>query len=167
MSLVVADTSPINYLLQTELISLLPRLFGSILIPSSVLRELQDLGSPAPVRHWANSLPGWVRVQSPLMPPIEANKFLHRGELDAIALAEEIQAALLLIDDAAGVRFALARGLTITGTLGVLVEAAQLGHLEIEDALKKLQQTDFRVTPSVLDRARILSRSTPPIPPRR
>jgi predicted nucleic acid-binding protein len=167
MSLVVADTSPINYLLQTDLISILPRLYGEILIPTSVLLELTDQGSPFVVQNWANSLPGWVQVQSPLITAFATSKFLHRGELDAIALAEEVEAALLLIDDAAGVRLALARGLTITGTLGVLVEAAQVGHLDIEDALDKLQRTDFRATPSVFDRARMLARSIPPIPPRR
>ncbi len=167
MSLVVADTSPVNYLLQTDLISILPRLYGKILIPSSVLLELQDLGSPAAVQNWANSLPDWVQVQAPLTAPFNTSKILHRGELDAIALAEEIHADLLLMDDSAGVRFALARGLTITGTLGVLVEAAQVGHLDIEHALDKLQQTDFRATPSVLERARMLARSIPPVPPRR
>ena len=49
---------------------------------------------------------------------------LHSGKIDAIALAEDLKASLLRMDDDAGVRFALARGLTITGTLGVLVEAA-------------------------------------------
>ena len=87
--------------------------------------------------------------------------------MDAIALAEELHAGLILMDDAAGVRFALERGLTITGTLGVLVEAAQNGWVQIEGALSKLKNTDFRATPGLYERARQLAVTKPPVPPRR
>ena len=87
--------------------------------------------------------------------------------MDAIALAEELHAGLVLMDDAAGVRYALERGLTITGTLGVLVEAAQNGWVQIEAALSKLKGTDFRATPGLYERARQLAFAKPPIPPRR
>ena len=88
-------------------------------------------------------------------------------EIDAIALAEELNASLLLMDDDAGVRFALARGLAITGTLGVLVEAAQIGMVEIELVLEKLKRSDFRATPELYERARNLALAKPPMPPRR
>ena len=87
--------------------------------------------------------------------------------MDAIALAEEFHAGLILIDDAAGVRYALERGLTITGTLGVLVEAAQNGWVQIDLALSKLQSTDFRGTPGLYERARQLAFAKPPVLPRR
>jgi predicted nucleic acid-binding protein len=78
---------------------------------------------------------------------------LHRGEIDAIALAEEWRAVLLLMDDAMGVRFALERGLTVAGTRGVLVEAAQNGLVKIEQAVAKLKNTDFRATSGLYERA--------------
>lgn len=87
--------------------------------------------------------------------------------MDAIALAEELQAGLILIDDAAGARYALERGLTITGTLGVLVEAAQNERLAIDAALTKLMTTDFRATPGLYERARQLAATKPPVVPRR
>lgn len=92
---------------------------------------------------------------------------LHQGEIDAIALAEELKANLVLMDDGVGVRFALARGLTITGTLGVLVEAAQNDIVEIDAVLNKLKSTDFRATPGLYERARNLALAKPPIAPRR
>ena len=87
--------------------------------------------------------------------------------MDAIALAEELHAGLVLMDDAAGVRYALDRGLTITGTLGVLVEAAQNGWVHIDAALAKLKGTDFRATPGLYERAQQLALAKPPTPPRR
>lgn len=60
------------------------------------------------------------------------------------------------MDDDAGVRFALARGLTITGTLGVPVEADQIGMVEIEIVLEKLKRLDFRATPGLYERAQSL-----------
>lgn len=84
--------------------------------------------------------------------------------MDAIALAEELHAGLVLMDDAAGVRYALERGLAITGTLGVLVvEAAQNGWVQIDAALSKLKGTDFRATPGLYERARQLALAKPPI----
>lgn len=82
----------------------------------------------------------------------------------AIALAEELQAALLLM---VGVQVALERGLTTTGTLGVLVEAAQAGLTQIEVVLQKLQEMNFRATPGLYERALEMARLQPPVLPRR
>ncbi|MBL8175160.1 MAG: DUF3368 domain-containing protein [Bryobacterales bacterium] len=82
-------------------------------------------------------------------------------------MAEELHAALLLIDDRIGAQVALSRGLTITGTFGVLVEAAQGGLIQIEVALRKLQETNFRATPGLYERALEMARLQPPVLPRR
>ena len=62
MSLVVADTSPIHYLLQIGVIDLLPSLYGSILIPDAVLLELNHQQAPLIVKTWVRGLPAWVAV---------------------------------------------------------------------------------------------------------
>jgi len=85
-------------------------------------------------------------------------------------LAEELQAALLLIDDRVRAQVALSRGLTITGTLGVLVEAAQGGLIQIEVSLRKLRETNFRATPGLYERVAGDGTSTtsgPPAPDKR
>lgn len=163
---VVADTSPVNYLLETGYIDILPGLYGHVIIPATVHRELLSRGSSERLREWASALPGWVSIQSPLKSP-ELTRGLHRGEMDAIALAEQLQAGLILMDDSAGVRYALRRGLSIAGTLAVLVEAAQNGRLQIDEALSKLEKTDFRATPALYERARQLANTIPPVLPRR
>lgn len=106
-------------------------------------------------------------MQSPAKPLAATLSNLHPGESQAIALAEELQAALLLIDDRVGAQVALERGLTITGTLGVLVEAAQMGLTRIEVVLRKLRDTNFRATPGLYDRALEMARERPPVLPRR
>jgi predicted nucleic acid-binding protein len=82
-------------------------------------------------------------------------------------LAEELQATLLLIDDRVAAQVALKRGLTITGTLGVLAEAAQGGLTQTEFALRKLQETNFRATPGLYERALEMALRQPPVLPRR
>jgi predicted nucleic acid-binding protein len=167
MIVVVADTSPIRYLVRIGEIDLLQKLYGQVTLPEIVLDELQAEDGLPLVRAWAGNLPAWVQVRSPAKPLAMTQLNLHRGESQAIALAEELQAALLLIDDRVGVRAALERGLTITGTLGVLVEAAQAGLIHIEAVLQKLQETNFRATPGLYQRALEMACLEPPVPPRR
>ena len=167
MIVVVADTSPIRYLVRIGEIDLLPKLYAQVILPGVVLEELQAEDGLQMVREWAKQLPSWVLVQAPAKPLVVSMPNLHRGESDAIALTKELKALLLLIDDRVGVKVALEQGLTITGTLGVLVEAAQAGLVPIDQVLKKLQETNFRASPGLYERALELARRQPPVPPRR
>lgn len=163
MIVVVADTSPVRYLVRIGHIDLLRRLYVQIILPEAVREELLAPDGLPIVREWAKQLPAWVLVRAPAKPLDASPSNLHRGESDAIALAEELKAALLLIDDRIGVKVALVRGLTVTGTLGVLVEAAQAGLIEIDQVLKKLQETNFRASPGLYERALELARQRPPV----
>jgi predicted nucleic acid-binding protein len=69
---------------------------------------------------------------------------LDEGERDAIALAEEQQAGLLLMDERDGATAARARNLEVIGTLGVLDIAAARGWIDLQDMFDRLQQTTFR-----------------------
>ena len=80
MSLVVDDTSPINYLLQIGIINLLPKLYGSILIPDAVLLELSRDEAPLPVKSWARALPEWVDVPPTDLQTNAALQSLDDGE---------------------------------------------------------------------------------------
>src|SRR5450432_4472655 len=63
MTVVVSDTSPLNYLVQIKCAQLLPALYEHILIPSMVLRELENAGTPAIMRTWLSRLPEWIVVR--------------------------------------------------------------------------------------------------------
>lgn len=151
MSVVVADSSPLNYLVQCGVVEVLARLYGTTLIPQAVYEELTRPGAPEVVRQWMATPPQWLSVQSPKV--IDAGLALGSGEAEAICLAQEIHADLLLIDERRGRRAARERGLMVTGTLGVLETAAQQQLLDLREALEKLRQTNFRIEPSFLQAA--------------
>ena len=150
--LVVSNTSPINYLLLIREIDILARMYGNVVIPHTVRDELLQSSSPAIVRNWASRMPSWLEVRSPANSAEEGPSALHPGERDAISLAVEFLADLLIIDDRQGRREAHKRGILVMGTLGVLREAALLGLLDLRVALERLQNTSFYVAPDVLER---------------
>jgi len=76
--------------------------------------------------------------------------YLGQGEGEAILLALDRHASLLLIDDREGVEEARRLGLTVTGTLGVLERAAERGMIDLTAVVGRLQATDFRAAPHVI-----------------
>ena len=145
---VVADTSPINYLVLIGQIDLLMRLYTRILIPPAVLAELKHPLAPKPVRDWACDTPKWLEVLSPKDSLTLAQ--LDLGETEAIALATEMHAEVLLIDEQAGRQEAVRRGLKVAGTLSVLDEADQAGFVSFDQAVAQLRKTTFRVSQAVI-----------------
>ena len=125
--IVVADTTPLNYLILIDEIELLPALYDRILIPQQVHRETEWPTAPAPVRAWASVLPKWCEVRRVTSTPDAGLLELDAGERDAILLLLETGADLLLIDEMEGRREAMRRNLQVTGTVAVLEKAAQRG----------------------------------------
>lgn len=152
---VVADTSPLNYLLLIDSIDILPQLFGQVLIPEAVALELQRSRTPPQVASWLASRPAWLVIQAPTQPPLDAvDQELERlgaGEREAIMLASKHRPdALLLMDEVKGRRVANRRKLRVIGTLGILELAAVSGLLDLPVAVERLRQTTFHVAPSLL-----------------
>jgi predicted nucleic acid-binding protein len=161
MILVVADTTPLRYLVEIGYEHLLPRLFTKVWIPGTVLSELQRERTPGIVRKWAEQLPYWIEVREMAGRPAGHELVgLDRGEWEAIQLAKEIKANLLLIDERAGARVARRQGFTVTGTLGVLVEAARSDLVSIDEALARLAKTNFRRTPDLFAQTQDLVRKS-------
>jgi predicted nucleic acid-binding protein len=145
--IVVADTSPLNYLIQIDSDHILPRLYGSIVIPSAVMGELGDSRAPLAIRQWLFHVPSWLEVKLLSAAPEPALAYLGPGEREAIQLCEELKADLLLIDERDGRLEAKRRGLLTTGTLGVLLAAGELGLIDTRKAYRRLiDETSFRVS---------------------
>ncbi len=140
--IVVSDTSPLNYLVLIRQEHVLPTLFGRVIAPPAVITELCRLKAPTEVRTWASAPPGWLEVRTPAK--VVSLSRLGPGEMEAIALAQELSADALLLDDRDGVAAARRLGLFVTGTLGVLEMAAERTLLSLPNAVAAPRQTTFR-----------------------
>jgi predicted nucleic acid-binding protein len=142
MTLVVADSGPIRYLVVIGAIDLLPRLYSLIVLPTAVIAELTHPHAPSPARAWATSLPSWVEVRGGTSQPSrDLEEILDTGEVAAITLAHEIRADLVLLDDREGRKIAIASGLRISGTIGVLEAAAEMRLINLKEYFGRLQET--------------------------
>jgi predicted nucleic acid-binding protein len=151
MLIVVADTSPLRYLVQIDHIQLLPRLFEKILIPSVVSDELRHPSAPEVVRNWVSSRPDWLEVSVVNLSDDPSLGALDDGEKSAISLGLSVSADLILIDDRRGAAAARDKGLEVTGTLGILDLAARRGMIDFASALARLRATNFRRREELLD----------------
>jgi predicted nucleic acid-binding protein len=142
--IVVSDTSPLTYLHQIGRFSLLTSLYGEVVIPPAVERELKQAGSIHEGLDWSV-----LRVIAPRSTDMVASlgAALDLGESEAIVVASEIHADLLLIDEANGREIARKMGIRLTGLLGLLLESKSRGFLPTLAAeLDRLQQvTSFRI----------------------
>ena len=148
--IVVADTSPLRYLVLIEEAQVLPRLYGLVLTPPAVVKELTQSRTPEAIRRWIAEPPGWLQIRAPLGPLPAFPATLGAGEQEAIALAEELHADALLLDDWAGRKEAARRCLSVVGTLRVLSSAAEQGMVDLPAAIARLRTTNFRASEELL-----------------
>jgi len=150
--LVIADTGPVNYLVLIGHIEILPALFERVTLPLAVKDELADQDTPAVIRNWIATLPEWIEIRlARALLTDAAIAELGAGETEAITLATELKADLLLMDDRRGVTVAVGRGLNVTGTMGLLARAANHGILNLAEAFEKLKRTNFRYRQETMD----------------
>jgi predicted nucleic acid-binding protein len=142
--IVVSDTTPLNYLLLIGEAGILHELFNQVYVPPEVMRELQHPRTPDVVRQWARVPPPWVVVKAPaVIDPVTAS--LDRGEAEAISLAKELKASIVLMDERKGRMVAQREKLTVVRTLALLEVAAEKGLLDLPSTLQKLRATSFRL----------------------
>ncbi|MEK6288988.1 MAG: DUF3368 domain-containing protein [Acidobacteriota bacterium] len=142
--IVISDTTPINYLVLIGRIDILKELFGHVIIPRAVWDEFHKPGTPDLVRTWADGSPAWLEVKEASSSFITSVRQLGAGEREAIALANELRADAVLMDERKGTKEARRHGLTAFGTLAILEKAAQRGLLDLADSFRELAQTNFR-----------------------
>src|SRR6266705_1465774 len=144
MRAIVADTTPLNYLVLIQAADMLPNLYRTVLIPPAVKAELAHANTPDIVRAWISQTPPWLEVVSLKQPVDSALAHLDAGEREAISLASELQAILLLMDERDGVIIARHRGLKVVGTLAALDLAASHGLIDLQIMFDRLRATTFR-----------------------
>lgn len=149
--IVVAKSGPLIALARIGRFHLLRSLYGSLLIPPAVRKEVLTLGADRPGGAEL-ALAAWIQVR-PVHDAIAVQLLRERlglGESEAIVLAIESNADLLLIDELRGRRVAEARGINKTGTLGTLVLAKKRGLVPaLSPLLDALVQAGFRMSPEL------------------
>ncbi|MDB9458771.1 DUF3368 domain-containing protein [Dolichospermum circinale CS-1225] len=146
--IIVSDTTPISELAKVDHLNLLPKLFGKVVIPQGVFDELQVGEHPA--AKLVQNL-SWLEVvtvdNQQLVRELQQSFKLDLGESEAIALAEEISASGLLIDERAARKVAMARKLPLIGTVGILLLAKRRGLLDsVKDVLDEMQEQGMRIS---------------------
>lgn len=128
--IVVSNTSPLMNLAAIGQLGLLERLFEKVLIPEAVLQELSVVGLEQFGTKEIRKLP-WIETRSVTNRTLVDYLLLEldKGEAEAIALATEMRADLLLLDERLARRAASRLGLRFTGLLGLLVEAKHRGFI--------------------------------------
>ena len=144
----VSNTTPLRYLIAIEQEHLLGQLFEKVFIPVAVHEELTDSRTPETVRGRVLSMPAWFEVRT--VQETQTTTFpvtLHRGERQAILLAEALRAGVLLIDEQIGRAIALSRNLPLSGTLGVLERADSMGFVgDFQQVLQRLKASGCFLT---------------------
>lgn len=138
--ILVSDTSPINNLAAINQLHLLHQLYGMLFIPEAVYRELTDPSFPVAGATEVQTL-DWIQTRAVSDYPLveSLSNELDIGEAEAIALAVEIQADQVLIDERRGRLIATRLNLRYTGILGILVEAKSQGLIaEVKPLLDAL-----------------------------
>jgi predicted nucleic acid-binding protein len=145
----VSDSSPLIALAQIGQLDLLPKLCSAVVIPPAVAAET------APT---LAVLPGWVRVRElkqALHPETSQGPF-GRGEKEAISLALELGPSQIILDDQPARRLARRLGLSVVGTVGILLAAKRLGQLQrVQPALDDLLRAGFFLSPELYQRVLI------------
>jgi predicted nucleic acid-binding protein len=154
---VVADTTPLNYLILIGQAGVLRELFGEVVIPDAVLSELRHPKAPAAVANWLLNPPDWLTVEN--VARVDQSIQLGQGEVEAISLAVERQISIVLMDERRGRLAAEARGLLAVGTLNILDLADERELLDGVVMLEALRQTTFRADTELLDRLEARMRS--------
>src|SRR5437660_12013259 len=147
----VSNTTPLRYLIAIEQEHLLGQLFARVFIPVAVHEELTDSRAPEMVRSRVLAMPTWFEVQT--VQEDQTTTFpvtLHRGERQAILLAEALRADVLLIDEQIGRTIAQSRNLPLSGTLGVLERADTMGFVgDFPQILQRLKASGFFIAHSL------------------
>lgn len=155
--IVIADTTPLITLMKLQRLDLLEKLFGSVIIPNAVYEELISNSMYLAEAQMIAHCPFLKRFEVSNRQSIKILREvvgLDAGESEAIALAEEKNADLLIIDERKGRRVAKQMELKIIGTIGILLQAFDCGILstiEILSYAKNLKESSIRISDTLFE----------------
>ncbi len=148
--IVISDSTPLRYLIEIEEIDCLRGLFGKVIIPQKVFTELQGEKTPPEVTAWIQNRPEWLEVKQADISLFTPKRKIQAGEHEAIALAVELQADALLVDDTDAIKEAHRIKLTTLRLFTILELAAKQDLLDFPESVDKIRLTSFHLPPPEL-----------------
>ena len=138
--IVVADACPVIFLAKLDRLALVQAVFpGAVVIPESVRVELVRETIPLEERRRIGDFLKGCRVEAVRNPRVDASS-LSLADRHVLALARKHPKSRVLSDDGLVRRIALAEGLPVTGTLGLIVRAAHAGIMTQPEALQAVDE---------------------------
>jgi predicted nucleic acid-binding protein len=163
--IVISDNSVLSCLAEIGELDLLRRLYGEVTLTETIRSEAVHPSAPEALRTLFLKTPDWISVVPDESSYLEETGALDAGEASAITLAWQYRdSSLLILDEKRGRKVASALGLQITGTAGLLTDAAEAGLVDFEDVFLRLSQTGFRLSSQVVESLR-QSLANRPLPP--
>ena len=150
----VVNSTPLITLCNIGQVNLLRDLYGTIHIPRAVFDEVTSKDDSA--CRLLRSAPDWIRVGDAPVPDDSRlmRAKLHAGEVGVIMLARAIGSEFAILDDNAAKKTAQYLGLTITGTIGVLLRAKDEGLIDrVSPEIEKIRRNGFWLSDSVVSMA--------------
>lgn len=157
MPKIVSNTTPIISLLKIEKLQILKDLYGKIFIPQEVFNEI-EAGKNKDYYTDLSEIE-WIEIEK-IQNTKSLSYFLDldKGEAEAIVLATELDADLIILDESLGRFHAKHAGLKITGTIGILLKAKQLGYIsEIKPLLYELREKKVWLSEKLIDEILLIS----------
>lgn len=153
MHKVVVNTTPLIALSHVGQISVLRKLYGEIIIPEAVYKEL-SVKTESVCKKVVDSSLDWIRVEKikDLMARDMYKTQLHDGEVEVMILSKEITADVVIIDDANAKKYAKYLKLPVTGTLGVLMRAKREGYIDrLEPILRQMVERGIYISQNLIE----------------
>jgi len=141
-NVIVSDSSCLILFYKIGEFDLLKKVFGKIHITKTVQKEFNQ------------PIPDWIEIDEPTTNLHQGlSSYLDEGEATAISLASEHESSLLIIDEIKGRKAAKEMGISVTGSLGVLIAAKKKGHIKaVKPLIEKIQKTNFRISKELIER---------------
>jgi predicted nucleic acid-binding protein len=146
--IIVSDTTPLRYLIEVEKAYIIESLFSRVIIPQAVFNDLQQPKTPQTVKEWIVNHPAWLEVRQADLSLYTPQKRIGAGEREAFALALELQADAVLLDDKGAIVEAKRLGLVTIRTFDILERAAKENLLDLPETIDRIKRTSFRLPPA-------------------
>lgn len=145
--IIVSNTTPLRYMIEIGKADILENLFEAIIIPQAVFDELQQEKTPIKVKEWIINHPTWLKIQPANITVFTPIKRIGSGEREAIAIAIELKANALLMDDRGAIIEAQRNNLKYISTFNILEQASARDLIDLRSVVDDIRKTTFRLPP--------------------